>query len=50
MDKCKNCKHYNLRKMIQVPYYYGGDIPCLTCSRYVEYEDKFEPAQKNKEE
>ena len=46
MNKCKNCKHFSLRKMIQMPYSYGGDIPCLSCSRYVEYEDKFELTHK----
>ena len=35
MQNCKGCQHESLRKMIQKPYMYDGDIPCLRCSRYL---------------
>ena len=39
---CRQCKHWWAREMLQQPYGFTGEIPCLTCSRYkTEIKDKF---------
>lgn len=42
--KCNNCKYYGLYRMVSSgrPYQFFGDIPCLNCSRFNPYSDKFE--------
>lgn len=42
-SKCNRCKHYGFYQMIQSPYSYQGEIPCLTCSRFSQTTDNFEP-------
>jgi len=41
--KCNSCRHYGFYQMIQAPYGYRGEIPCLTCSRFSPTTDNFEP-------
>lgn len=42
MDACRGCRHFGFRLMIQNPYGYYGDIPCLRCKRYNEKQDLYE--------
>jgi len=43
MDTCRNCQYWGFREMIQKPYGYVGDIPCLRCKRFSEPQDLFTP-------
>ena len=46
MAHCKTCFHYNLYEMITSgkTYSYSGEIPCFKCSKFMELEDKYIPA------
>ena len=48
MDTCRNCRYWGFREMIQKPYGYGGDTPCLRCIRFTEPQDLFEESQPDK--
>jgi len=44
---CQQCEHYYFRQMISQPYSYCGEIPCLSCSRFMtQIEDKFIPIKR----
>ena len=40
MSGCDGCNHKGFREMIKSPYGYSGEIPCLTCSRFNNIEDR----------
>jgi hypothetical protein len=42
---CKECVHYGFYELLVNgrPIGYGGNIPCLTCSRYKTTQDNFRP-------
>ena len=41
-DKCKTCKHFSFRQMIESCYSYIGEIPCLDCKCYIILKDNYE--------
>ena len=45
IDICKTCRYWGFREMLQKPYSYSGDIPCLRCKRFCELQDLYEGSE-----
>jgi hypothetical protein len=49
-EKCESCKNVNLRRMLDKPYCYSGDIPCLRCCYFIKVNDEYAFAQSHLDE
>jgi hypothetical protein len=40
-SSCYKCAYAHFREMLKEPYSYSGEIPCLSCKRFVYLFDNF---------